>query len=244
MHVKTLSAVAVGIAALVVSSATAATAGPSATSEPRLTAVQQTRATGSSFHGFTKKRGCGFTNGTSEAAEAVVSQDLYDFGIVADGADDFTCARATTLKSVRWAGQYFSGEGPAESFNVYVYADNDGEPSDTATCSYQGQKYKPTGPQTGVVDFSIKKLKGQPCKLDAKTTYWLEIQARQSYGDRGPYGWELTLDQTGYPADWRNPDDAFASGCTTFSQPGTGKGLTMLDCLERSGTPDFMFSLK
>ena len=238
MHVKTLSAVAVGIAALVVSPATAATAEPSATSEPGLTPVQQTHATGSSFHGFMKKKGCGFTSSTRDGGNSITSQDIYDFGIVSDAADDFTCVRPTTLKGVRWAGYYYE-YGPADSFNVYVYADNDGEPLDTAACSYTEQKYKPTGPQTGVVDFSIKKLKGRACKLDAKTTYWLEVRALMDFGSRGQYGWELTLDQTGYPADWRNPDGGFGTSCAVFQND-----TDMQTCVGISGTPDFMFSVK
>ena len=242
MRSRTLSAVGLSVAALVLSSATAATAGT--TSQSGVTAVHKSSvASTPAFHGFKKKKGCGFTNGKTDGGNAITSQDISDFGIVSDAADDFSCKKAATLKSLTWQGQYYNGSGPADAFNVYVYANNtDGsidEPEETATCSFTGQKYKPAGAQTGVVNFSIKKLTGDACKLKAKTTYWLEIQADMQFATGGQFGWEVTSDLTGNAADWRNPDGGFGTSCAAFQND-----TDMQTCLGLVGTPDFIFAVK
>ena len=240
MGLRNLPGVGLGLAALVLSAASAASAAPPAASRSGVTAVHLTSSVASSLplHGFKKTKGCGFTNGTSPSGNGVIAQDLYDLGIVADGADDFVCARSAKLKSVRWLGYYYGGGGPAESFNVYVYADNRGEPSDTAMCSYPEQKLRDLG-GVSFPNFTIKKLKGSACKLRADTTYWLEVQAHMAFQLGGQFGWAVTPDQTGHAADWRNPDGGFGTSCAVFQN-----GTDMQTCVGISGTPDFMFSVK
>ena len=244
MRLRLVPATGLAVAALIVPSAASATVVPSASAQTSATTTHQSRvAGGSPFHGFANKKGCGFTNGTTDSGFAVTSQDIYDFGMVSEAADDFVCARSTSLKGVRWQGNYFDSAATAESFNIYVYADNGGEPSDTAMCSYPKQRYKSTGAPT-FPQLSITKLKGGACKLRGGATYWLAIQAYMSFSADGQFGWETTSDRTGKPADWRNPDDGFGTDCTSFSQAGTGKGLDMQDCFHVSGSPDFIFSVK
>ena len=139
-------------------------------------------------------------------------------------------------------GNYGASEGPPEWFDVYVYPDTGGEPSDTAVCSYAQQRFKTTGSFVAPT-FTIKKLKGPACKVDIRTTYWLEVRAHMAFEHGGQIRWELTSDLTGYPADWRNPDDGFGTECTSFSQAGTGKGRDMRDCFGMPGPPDLIFSV-
>ena len=237
MRLRTLSAVGLGIATLILSSATAATAGPTATSLPAIAVAPAGGVTvGPAFHGFPKKKGCGFTNGTTDGGNWITSQDIYDFGIVSDAADDFSCVRPTRLRSLRWQGDYGDSLGPVEWFDVFVYRDKGGEPSDAAMCSFEHQKYKATG--GSFPQFTVKRLRGQACDLAAQTTYWVEQRAHMSFQDGGQVGWEVTSDLTGNPADWRNPDGGFGTPCSVFQNDTDMQG-----CLDLSGTPDFIFSI-
>ena len=239
MRLSTLSVAAPGIAALILCSASAAPAASSDVAPSGVNAVQRsTDAVASALHGFPKKKGCGFTNGTIDGGNWITSQDIYDFGIVSDAADDFRCVKATTLKSLRWQAAYNESPGPAEWFDVFVYADKGGEPSDTAMCSYLNQSYKATG-DPSYPQITIKRLSGDACHLARHTTYWLEQRAHMSYQDGGQIGWEVTSVLTGNAADWRNPDGGFGSSCGVFQND-----TDMQTCLGLSGTPDFIFSVK
>jgi hypothetical protein len=182
------------------------------------------------------------TSGSAEAqpspvaaATAVVAWDQYNNAGTAvtlsatftdasamnsDLADDFVVQNYAWM--VRWIdvdGAYFNGPGPANTFTVFFYADNDGFPGN--------QVYATFAPwtQSGST-FTLHIWDNPPCQQPIlfPGKYWVEIQANMTATCCGEWGWTdrtvTNLDR----AVWRNPGGFFGS-CTSWSRRGATCGL-------------------
>ena len=153
----------------------------------------------------------------TDSGIGVVSQnfetayDLYDDS----GADDFTVPAGQSWKvtEVDASGVYFNGYGPARDETVTFYKNKKGHPgkavaSVTAAGTDSGGSFAISLGKKGV------KLKG-----GAKgATYWVSVVANLDYSAGGEWGWENQTTAVGNPAQWQNPGDGFATGCTSWAQ--------------------------
>jgi hypothetical protein len=158
------------------------------------------------------------------------SFDQYD----AQGADDFTVPGGATWKvsEVDTTGLYFNGSGPADSINVTFYKDKKGKPGN-AVGSVSAASYTDVGFGSFVIDLG----KGVKLKGHAKgATYWVSVQANMDFSAGGEWGWGTRLDANGNDAQWQNPGDGFATGCTSWSEER--------DCLGDVGGVDHMFTIR
>ncbi len=115
-------------------------------------------------------------------ANATLSATFTDFPTFsADLADDFTVPAGPnwTVQSIDADGVYFNGTGPADSWNVFIYADAGGMPGATVysilntTVTVSGTTY--------TVNLS-------PCATLPPGTYWIEIQANMTFATRRRVG--------------------------------------------------------
>lgn len=123
---------------------------------------------------------------------------------------------------VRWIdvdGAYFNGSGPANSFTVYFYADNDGFPGNQvyATLAWWEQNGS---------TFRVHVCDNPPCQqpLLFPGRYWVEIQANMTAKCCGEWGWTDRTVTDLNPAVWRNPSGFFGA-CTNWSRRGATCGL-------------------
>ena len=176
------------------------------------------------------------TSGSTEAqpspvaaATAVVVWDQYNYAGTAvtlsatftdapamnsDLVDDFVVQGYGWI--VRWIdvdGAYFNGPGPANSFTVYFYADNDGFPgnqiySTLAFWTQTGSTFRIhvcDSPDTCEVPFLYP------------GRYWVEIQANMTAMCCGEWGWTDRTVTDLNAAVWRNPSGFFGA-CTSWSR--------------------------
>lgn len=182
------------------------------------------------------------TSGSAEAqpspvaaAAAVVAWDQYNNAGTAvtlsatftdapamnsDLADDFVVQNYAWM--VRWIdvdGAYFNGPGPANTFTVFFYADNDGFPGN--------QVYAIFAPwtQSGST-FTLHICDNPPCQQPIlfPGKYWVEIQANMTATCCGEWGWTDRTVTNLDPAVWRNPGGFFRA-CTSWSRRGATCGL-------------------
>jgi hypothetical protein len=139
-------------------------------------------------------------------------------------ADDFVvpAGNAWNINEVIVQGQYFAGVGPAESFNVYFYANSGGNLPGSPVASRTGNSFANSSGE-----FSI--LLGGAVTL-VPGTYWLAVQARQDYeGGKGQWMWQDREVQSNHAAAWENPNNGFATGCTTWVLKTSCVGTTAPD---------------
>jgi len=138
-----------------------------------------------------------------------------------DLADDFVVENFSWL--VRWIdvdGAYFNGPGPANTFTVYFYSDNDGFPgnqiySTLALWTQTGSTFRIhvcDSPDTCEVPFLYP------------GRYWVEIQANMTAMCCGEWGWTDRTLTSGNAAVWRNPSGFFGA-CTSWSRRAATCGL-------------------
>jgi hypothetical protein len=157
---------------------------------------------------------------TSQNFEA--SLDVYDNA----GADDFTVPAGVqwVIQTVTVSGQYFNGTGPAASETVTFYKNQHGHPGTVV------KSVTAIGDDAaGSFVIAVGKVKLRP------GTYWVSVVANQDFTPNGQWGWENRSVQSGGAAQWQNPGNGFASGCTTWT--------TLTTCIPTAGGPDFMFAL-
>ncbi len=147
-----------------------------------------------------------------------ISQDYTDAGGVNDnldslGADDFAVP-ATEVWEV--TGVYAFGiyggivpGGPADSVNVFFFADANGSPGELIT---QRTGVVPVG---GLANASFSTVLDPPVTL-GNGVYWVGVQANQTLST-GEWAWGESSLQSGNPAVFENPGDGFSSGCTSFT---------------------------
>ena len=131
-------------------------------------------------------------------------------------ADDFVVPANTTwsLSEIDVLGQYFNGTGPATSVNVFLYNDNAGLPG-TQIAAYTS--IVPTG-GTSSPNFNIP----IPATSLTAGTYWVSVQANESFTPNGEWGWVDRSPTANNGAAWSNPGNGFATVC----HPGYGRRTT------------------
>jgi hypothetical protein len=138
-----------------------------------------------------------------------------------DLVDDFVVQGYAWI--VRWIdvdGAYFNGPGPANSFTVYFYADNDGFPGNQVYASLAPWEQNGSTFRIHVCD--NLPCQGQPILFPGK--YWVEIQANMTAKCCGEWGWTDRTVTDLNAAVWRNPSGFFGT-CTNWSRRGATCGL-------------------
>ena len=136
-----------------------------------------------------------------------------------DLADDFVVQNYGWM--VRWIdvdGAYFNGPGPANTFTVYFYSDNDGFPGN--------QVYATSAlwTQNGTT-FTFHICDNPPCgPFLYPGRYWVEIQANMTAMCCGEWGWTNRTVTNPDAAVWRNPSGFFGA-CTSWSRRAATCGL-------------------
>ena len=163
-------------------------------------------------------------------ANATLSATFTDFPTFSsDLADDFIVPSGQTwsIQSIDADGVYFNGMGPANSWNVFIYADAGGMP--------------------GAVLFSVSNttvtqinttytvnLSPAACPLPTGH-YWVEIQANMTFNPNGEWGWTDRIVQSGSPAQWQNPGGGFGMCPTWMAKQAV--------CVTGASGPDQVFRL-
>jgi hypothetical protein len=144
-----------------------------------------------------------------------------------DLADDFVVPAGQTwnVQSVDADGRYFNGPGPANSFNVFFYANNAGLPG-AQVYSALNQPFSLSG-TTFTVNLPTMAVL-------TEGTYWVEVQANMTFVPNGEWGWTDRTVQSNNPAAWQNPGGGF-NLCPTW----TIKTV----CIPTAGGPDQVFRL-
>jgi hypothetical protein len=150
--------------------------------------------------------------------------DFPDFS--ADLADDFVVPTGETwnVQSIDADGVYL-GPGPANSFNVFFYADNGGLPG-TQVYSAVNQPFSVVGSTFTVALPTMAVL--------TEGTYWVEIQANMTFLPNGAWLWRDRTVQSNQGAAWQNPGGGFGV-CPTWTLKTT--------CVPITGGPDQVFRL-
>ena len=134
-----------------------------------------------------------------------------------DLADDFVVPAGQTwnVQSIDAEGRYFNGPGPANSFNVFIYADSAGFPG-TQVSSTLNQTWTQNG-FTFTVSLS-------PAAVLTAGTYWIEIQANMTDNPNGEWGWADRTVTSNNAAAFRNPGGGFGL-CPSWSRRAATCGI-------------------
>jgi hypothetical protein len=141
-----------------------------------------------------------------------------------DLADDFEVPAGYGWV-VRWIdvdGAYFNGPGPANSFTVSFYADNDGFPGNQVYATLA-----PQWEQNGSTFRVYVCFAPFECFDLYPGRYWVEIQANMTAKCCGEWGWTDRTVTRLNPAVWRNPSGFFGA-CTSWSRRAATCGLDPL----------------
>jgi thymidylate kinase len=142
--------------------------------------------------------------------------DIYDDQL----ADDFVIPTGVkwTITKVGVDGSYSnpvpgSTKGPADSVNVFIYADSGGMPG---TSLFSQSNIIPSkGLDTGNFELPLN-----PSAVLNPGIYWVSVQANENYETNGQWKWLDRTVQTNNGAAWKNPADGFGTGCTTWKRRG------------------------
>jgi hypothetical protein len=239
MRVRTFLLVGTTAMALVASAAFVPGAGASTTSRPSASLAAGHHGKVVAPHRILLTGKCKTAFGTPlSTPDGIISWN--GGGIDAAGAADFKCAKTTTTKQRTFktvtVNGYF-GDAGSSTFNVTVYKNLGGEPDNgaPAVCAKTGTG-TPTGSSYPTNDTTVITLNTK-C-VAKKGINWIEVQAVTG----SAWYWETQNEQQGNPADWRDANGAFGTGCT----PGYQDGLYMQDCIFGGdvGEEDFMFVVK
>jgi hypothetical protein len=157
-----------------------------------------------------------------------LSSTFTDFpAFNSDLADDFVVPTGQTwnVQSIDADGAYFPFNGPANSFNVFFYADNAGLPG--------AQVYSATNQPFSVVGTTFSVTLPSVAVL-TEGTYWVEIQANMTFVPNGAWVWRDRTLQSNQGAAWQNPGGGFGI-CPTWTLKTT--------CIPITGGPDQVFRL-
>jgi len=165
-----------------------------------------------------------YDNASASGTFSSTFTDFPDFN--ADLADDFVVPAGQTwnVQSIDADGAYFLFNGPANSFNVFFYADNAGLPG--------AQVYSATNQPFSVVGTTFSVTLPSMAVL-SEGTYWVEIQANMTFFSNGAWIWRDRTVQSNQGAAWQNPGGGFGV-CPTWALKTT--------CVPTGG-PDQVFRL-
>jgi hypothetical protein len=157
-----------------------------------------------------------FDQSTSCNGSGSPSQFFTDFAAGNDLADDFTVPTGEqwTLGSVLAPGIFSAGSDPLESVNVFVWSDSAGLPDAVVSgCSFLAQT-----PVGGLSDPDVEVNLPGTCLL-GEGTYWIEVQAVMAFNSptNSQWFWERSSGTFGAEFAFRDADDLFSTGCTTWA---------------------------
>lgn len=150
-----------------------------------------------------------------------------------EAADDFVVPAKKTwlLEGIDVLGAYYGDNvphGPAQSVNVLVYGDLNGQPGGLL-CSQPQLR-----PRSGLANGSFELDLNSACRLSAGR-YWIAVQANQNRSTAGQWGWQERTAQRERASVWRNPNNGYGTGCSGWFRRSTcGVGAE----------PDFVFRLR
>jgi len=137
--------------------------------------------------------------------------DAYDD----EAADDFVVPSGTIwrVNRIRAYGVYGANcaapAGPAISVNVIIYEDAGGVPG----AMIRGNTVVPTVDASGYFVLDIPPL------FLGSGHYWLEVQANQACSAAGQWFWYGYTPSQMSAGVWRQPGNAFGTGCTNWANP-------------------------
>jgi hypothetical protein len=121
-------------------------------------------------------------------------------------ADDFVVpAGGWTIGQVNVGGVYFNGAGPANSVNVFFYADAATLPG----AAVAGGTYLNVPITSGAASGSFHIVLPTTLTL-APGTYWVSVQANMDFGVGGQWAWNDRTVQSNSGAAFQNPGGGFA----------------------------------
>ena len=166
-----------------------------------------------------------YDNASDFATLSATFSDFPPFN--SDLADDFVVPTGVTwnVQSIDADGVYVPFSGPANTFNVFFYADNAGLPG-AQIYSAINQPFSVMGTTFSVTLPSVAVL--------TQGTYWVEIQANMTFIPNGAWFWRDRTLQANNGAAWQNPGGGFGV-CPTWAQKTT--------CIPLTGGPDQVFRL-
>jgi hypothetical protein len=137
-----------------------------------------------------------------------------------DLAEDFVVPvrQAWEMRWIDIDGAYFNGPGPANSFNVFFYYDNDGFPGMQVWSRTLLGDWLQNG---STFTINLPEF-GRPILYPG--TYWVEIQANMTATCCGEWGWTKRTVTSVNPAVWQNPSGFFGA-CQSWSRRGATCGL-------------------
>ena len=160
----------------------------------------------------------------------------------ADLADDFVVPAGQTwnVQSISADGAYLNFPGPANSWNVFIYADNAGLPG------MQVYSILNTAVTVNRTTFTVNLT---PAAVLASGTYWIEIQANMTLSSQ-QWGWTDRAVQSNQGATWRNPGGGWGfcpiwtRKTTCFAPPTSGPDQVFrLNGNAMGACPDYTFTL-
>jgi hypothetical protein len=136
-----------------------------------------------------------------------------------DLADDFDVQGIWIVRWIDVDGAYFNGPGPANTFSVLFYSDNDGFPGNQIYATSAWWEQNGSTFRVHVCDDP------QTCNLILYPgRYWIEIQANMTAACCGEWGWTDRIVTELNGAAWRNPSGFFGA-CTNWSRRAATCGL-------------------
>jgi len=119
-----------------------------------------------------------------------------------EAADDFVVPAGLTawiIDGVDVQGSYFTGPGPAVSFNVRFYRNGVGNLPGELVVDRLNQPFSYGGSTFAIAISSVVLDPG---------TYWVSVQANENYNPYGQWGWWNRAVGSNQGAAWRNPGGA------------------------------------
>jgi len=168
--------------------------------------------------------------------------------LAADSADDFVVgAGGWTVTGFNFLAFNYYGTTVDNVADVYVYPDDGGLPGATPVCTSIGSSNSasPYDEYTTLAGITLN----APCALDAGT-YWVSLAFQNPPGGANwPYYWVESSPPTGAEGAFRNPSDAFGTGCTEWSHlsacgvPANDFAFQILGTAGGGGTDDLELTL-
>lgn len=183
---------------------------------------------GKSLHIVPLKKGNCYSSLHNDTGDAINSQNFESaFAIYNDtAADNFSVKKTCNVTGIYVPGQYYNGAGPATSETVTFYKDANGKPG-----AVEDSQTVTGSDSAGTFTIPLNTVAVSP------GMHWVSVVVNMDFSTGGQWGWEMTSNQKqGSNGAWENPQDGFASGCTTF--------MDVVGCTQPAGGGvDFMFTL-